>query len=343
MPSLLELLIKGSAPPPPRKKPESPLAKSLLLLSGVSPRTLDDKRAGELWTPEERELFLPPQDIGGSLPDLRAPQPPAKSLTLTEQAALFGKAIQSIPEAGARFGAALRNGIENLKVLGGVVVKGLERLSQWVDEGRKRTTVERFLFEAYRTREELDKGRPEPMLEFMHANLGTRNPSLDHAAALWEVLRTDHGILVEEMLRSGDPAHWLASRVAYRMGDIRRERYRPDAFCGKILTPDEEIKLRGAGVRPKGERELDEKIAEIQDYRRIIEHVAASGQAVSQERAQIVLKCLELGLDEKECRQILGANAWRALKTRVQGEEKKLWEKFEKNYPNPPSNERYLL
>jgi hypothetical protein len=130
---LLELLVKASAPLPPPKKPDSPLAQSLMSLGEVSPHTLNNKSAERLWTPQEQKLFLPPQDIGGSL---------AKQLTPFEQVALLGKAVQGIPETISDLADAIQ-GVPKavaelgagLRTLGITIGRGLNWLDRHLPRG----------------------------------------------------------------------------------------------------------------------------------------------------------------------------------------------------------------
>jgi hypothetical protein len=227
-----------------------------------------------------------------------------------------------------------------------------EILRRWITEAaRKRASVEELLFAAYEARSAFEKHKPEPILRFLRNRLGTRQPNHAHATALWEVLQIPHEELVGSMMRDErPPAKWLAMRVAFRFGDMRRELDPRDSFavrtCAKPLAPDQIKKVRGAGIRPDEDGLDPARILARKHgfWQQAIEEIAANGRAINQDRAAIVLKCLELGLDEKECRELLGGdNAWRAFKARAKAEEKKLWEKFEKNYPKPSPNERYLL
>ena len=125
----------------------------------------------------------------------------------------------------------------------------------------------------------------------------------------------------------------------------KQERDPRDLFRQKSLTPDQEQKLRGAGHKQDEDEGLDPGVILARKYgpeRRTIEQISNHGRPVSQERARLVLECLNLGLDDEECRLLLGTDAWRAFKTAANNEKEKLWKSFQDKYPKPQSNERYL-
>lgn len=132
MPSLLELLLKASAPTPPKKRPERPLANNRLPLGGNPPRPPEGTFDG-LWTLQERELFLPARTSSA---------PPAQPLSLPERAALIGRAIQSIPETISRVADTIENiprvigevG-ESFRILGGSIIRGLDWLERHLPAG----------------------------------------------------------------------------------------------------------------------------------------------------------------------------------------------------------------
>jgi hypothetical protein len=181
----MELMVKASAPLPPPKKPDSPLAQSLMLLGGVSPHTLNDKPAGGLWTPQEQELFLPTQDIGGSLPNLRSrQQPPAKQLTPFEQVALLGKAVQSIPETISDLADAIQGvpkavtelGV-GLRTLGITIGRGLDWLDRYLPRGPLDPygrPVPRWNVQLYLLAERAYQGDLEARVRFLDA-IGAEN------------------------------------------------------------------------------------------------------------------------------------------------------------------------
>lgn len=119
MPSLLEMLLKAPASTPPKNHPERPLARNHL------------PRSGDL--PQERALFLPART---------SPAPPAKPLTLPDQAALIGRAIQSIPETISRVADTIETIPRvigevgaSFRVLGGSIIRGLDWLGRHLPAG----------------------------------------------------------------------------------------------------------------------------------------------------------------------------------------------------------------
>lgn len=132
MPSLLEMLLKAPASTPPKKHPEKALANNRLLLGGYAPQPPKDTVAS-LWTPQEQELFLPART---------PPALPARPLSLPEQAALVGRAIQSIPETISRVADTIENIPRvigevgaSFRVLGGSIIRGLDWLERHLPTG----------------------------------------------------------------------------------------------------------------------------------------------------------------------------------------------------------------
>lgn len=132
MPSLLERLLRAPASTPPKNHPERPLANNRLPLGEYMPRP-PEGTFNSLWTPQERELFLPARTSSA---------PPAKPLSLPEQAALIGRAIQSIPETISRVADTIENiprvigevG-ESFRILGGSIIRGLDWLERHLPAG----------------------------------------------------------------------------------------------------------------------------------------------------------------------------------------------------------------
>lgn len=137
-------LLAGIPPETPPKEPESPLLKSLLLLSEVQTHPLDrGKTTNDLWVPPQPQLFDPfhGQGLGGSSGELGGlPHPPTDSLsnfrtqvpprtlTLSETIEAFGSAIRSIPETIDNIGTALRT-------IGGSIARGFDWLDRHLPKG----------------------------------------------------------------------------------------------------------------------------------------------------------------------------------------------------------------
>jgi hypothetical protein len=218
------------------------------------------------------------------------------------------------------------------EALGQLLVPVVVAVSGWVvAEVRSYKHANILLHEAYRAGNRyLRSGSYKESLEqFMRTRLGWRSePTPDHAAALWEVLAgRSHGTLLAKMGASGDPKRWLATEVAYRVRRIRAERDKPDNFRSKVLSPDQEQKLRGAGHRGNPDEGIDPGIIVARSYgfeRQAIDVVALTGRPVSAQRAQIVRKCLELELDNRECQRLLGDDGWRSVKRVLIAERERL-------------------
>jgi hypothetical protein len=207
-------------------------------------------------------------------------------------------------------------------------------------EASRRKRCDELLYEAYAARDYFLKGqrhqerpRPlEPLARFLRTQLRWRTKlTPDHATALWEILQASHEGLVSEMAASGAPEGWLASQIVYRVRRIRSERDKLDTFRGKVLTPDQEQKLRGAGHRQHPDEAIDPAIIVARSNgfeRQAIEMTLETGRPASRERAAIVHKCLALELDDKECRRLLGDDAWRSVKRTLVGERERLRKNF---------------
>jgi hypothetical protein len=224
-------------------------------------------------------------------------------------------------------------------------------IRRWLAEAerqtaRRKAVAEELLLRAYQAVEQVGRNKPQKALEFMRQDFGWKAPSVEHVGAFWEALQADHDELVEGMLLAPNPTAWLASRVAFRMLQARRERDPRDPFCGKLLNPDQEQKLRGTGHKQDEALGLDPGIIVARKYdfrRQTIEEISATGRPISQERSALVLECLNLGLDDEDYRQILGKDdAWRAFKITANNEREKLQKRFQENYPKTPPSERYL-
>ncbi len=102
-----------------------------LLLRGVGVPSKDT--VASLWTPQEQELFLPART---------PPALPARPLSLPEQAALVGRAIQSIPETISHVADTIENIPRvigevgaSFRVLGGDIIRGLDWLERHLPAG----------------------------------------------------------------------------------------------------------------------------------------------------------------------------------------------------------------
>ena len=224
-------------------------------------------------------------------------------------------------------------------------------IRRWLAEAAERAAhreavVDDLLMSAYQAAEQIGRNKPQAALKFMRREFGWKQPSQGHVAAFWEALQADDTELREEMLIAPRPLGWLASRVAFRMRRTQQERDPRDLFCQKQLSPDQVQKLRGAGHKQHEDEGVDPGIIVARKYdlrRQTIEEIAVAGRPISQERAAVVRTCLDLGLDDEECRQILGEEgAWRALKTTAVNEREKLRKRFQENYPEPSLSKRYL-
>ena len=164
MPTLGEVLVKALAPP--QSSPKQPLLRNTYTPFGshsnlwslaeadfssprreleelyVQGRDFENSLYAQgrnleksLSSPQDRKLFLPTRDIGGSLPNIHTPlAPPAKPLTLTgiqsipEIISGMSDVITSVPKAVAEIGAALGT-------LGGRIASGLDWLERHFPQG----------------------------------------------------------------------------------------------------------------------------------------------------------------------------------------------------------------